>query len=201
MNITYRSFILVIFLLVQPFYVSAVTLLPLDMKSLHKQAKVILFVESLSNRSEQDIESNLVVTHSNFKILDALKGNASGTYSIKQIGGILPGDTAGLRVPGVPAFQIGQRYILFIPAPSKIGFASPVGLNQGMFTLSTVNGTQIVSNGQDFSDLMKSMPQAQLPINVKTMLQTMPDSTTALNRQQRSQMPLTDFMNLIRSMK
>jgi hypothetical protein len=192
---------LAIFVSLQSINAFASTLLPLDITALYQQAELVLLVESVSSNTEKEANTGLVVTYTTFNVLDVLKGEVSETYTIKQIGGVLEDNAGGFRVPGVPSFVSGQRYILFMPPVSELGFCSPVGLGQGMFGLSVIDNKEMVSNGRDFGELTKSIARESMPAGVKNTLQSLPDRTTPANQQRRTQMPLTDFIELIRTIK
>jgi hypothetical protein len=198
---SYRTIMLAVFVSFQSINAFATTLLPLDITALYQQAELILLVESVSSSAEKEADTGLVVTYSTFNVLDALKGEVSGTYTVKQIGGVLADDAGGLRIPGVPSFVSGQKYILFMPPVSNMGFCSPVGLGQGMFGLSIIDNTEMVSNGRDFGELTKSIARESMPAGVNDALQSLPERTTPANQQRRTQMPLTDFIELIRTIK
>ena len=189
-------------LLVLPLNSFATSLLPLDISSLHQQSQDILVAESVSNSTKKETASGLIVTYSSFKVLNTLKGAAVQTYTIKQIGGKLPGDSGGLKVPGVPTFTVGERYVLFVPPASKTGFASPVGLMQGKFDITSDanTNTAMVSNGRDFGVLTQSLPSGTMPASVRNTIQTLPAASSA-NLAKRTKIPLHEFELLIRSLK
>lgn len=200
MKITHRLLIAVSTLLGGlSFFASAATVLPLNIQSLHQQAEVVFLAEAVANRVEQEVSTGLVVTYTTFNVVESLKGNVEDTHTIKQIGGQLAGDQTGLKVPGVPSFRRGERYVVFLPKVSKIGFSSPVGLSQGQFTLSKTGDVEMVGNGRDFEELMEGMPLEAMPANVKAAMDAMPEKT-ATNGLRRSKMSLGNFMQLIKSM-
>lgn len=55
------------------------------------------------------------------------------------------GGGGGMLLPGMPVLLRGGRYLLFLRAPSRLGFTSPVGMSQGVFVLHDYGqgGTQL----------------------------------------------------------
>ncbi len=127
---------------------SATSLVPINLQQLSMRASLIFYAEVLNNNVKKDEQSGRIATFTEFKIIDSIKGNAGSTHTIKQIGGRLASTGTTLRIHGVPEFQPGNNYVVFLPKKSSLGFCSPLGLHQGSFTVSTVNGEQIVSNGR-----------------------------------------------------
>ena len=79
-----------------------------------------------------------------FQVLDPVKGISSKTVTIKQFGVTQPlpvgnGKALIAHIPGMPRYQPGQAYVLFVVRESAIGLSSPAGLGQGAFL---VHGTQ-----------------------------------------------------------
>lgn len=198
--VPYLVTIISTFLACLSFSVNAATVLPLNLQSLHQQSETVFLAETLANRVEKDASTGLIVTLTTFKVIEVFKGTVPNKHTIKQIGGQLSNEPVGFKVPGVPSFRQGEKYVVFLPKASKIGFSSPVGLSQGQFTLSKVGDVEMVSNGRDFGELMEGMPAEVIPDNVKAVMRTMPEKTSALNMQQRAKMPLNNFMQLMRSM-
>jgi hypothetical protein len=181
---------------------SASMVLPLGLDRLHGDAKVVFLGECLSNSVEMDQQSGRVVTYTTFQVLETYKGNIGSSYTIKQIGGNLPGANLNVRMPGVPQFEVGQRYVVFLPPASRLGFSSPVGLSQGKFTVKTdATGVQVVSNGRDVGDLMENMAQSKIPNRVADKLRAMPDRTVPANSKARAEMDLDDLRSVLRGMQ
>jgi hypothetical protein len=181
---------------------SASMVLPLGLNRLHGDAKVVFLGECLSNSVEMDQQSGRVVTYTTFEVLEAYKGHLGTSYTIKQIGGNLPGANLNVRMPGVPQFEVGKRYVVFLPPVSRLGFSSPVGLSQGMFTVKTdAAGAQVVSNGRDVGDLMENMAQSKIPSRVADKLRAMPDRTLPANSKARAEMDLDDLRSVLRGMQ
>ena len=181
---------------------SASMVLPLGLDRLHGDAKLVFLGECLSNSVEFDQQSNRVVTYTTFEAIETYKGKAGGSFTIKQIGGNLPEANLSVRIPGVPQFEVGQRYVVFLPPASKLGFSSPVGLSQGKFMVNTdAAGAQMVSNGRDVGELMENMAQSKMPSRVADKLRAMPDKEKPANAKARAEMHLDDLRSILRGMK
>lgn len=88
-----------------------------------------------------------------FRIAEAIRGRFEGdTVTVKQFGlRKLPG-RAGLNgklthVDGMPDYQPGATYLLFLNNESRWGFSAPIGLLQGAFRVLGDDGAQRVVNG------------------------------------------------------
>ena len=180
----------------------AASVLPLGLERLHGDAKTIFLGECLSNTVEMDQQSGRVVTYTTFEVIETYKGKPGRSQTVKQIGGNLPSANLDVRIPGVPQFEVGQRYVVFLPPASKLGFASPVGLAQGMFTVKNdVAGAPVVSNGRDVGDLMESMAQSKMPNRVADKLRAMVNREMPANAKARAEMHLDDLRAILRGME
>jgi len=107
-----------------------------------------------------------------------------------------------VRVPGVPQFEVGKRYVVFLPPASRLGFSTPVGLSQGMFTVkSNAKGEPMVGNGRDVGELMENMAQSKMPSRVADKLRAMPDKEVPANARARAEMHLDDLRSILRGME
>lgn len=91
----------------------------------------------------------------------------------------------------VPKFNVGDEYVLFMPAPSRLGLASPVGLSQGAFGVMHGASGKEVGNGRDFFELLRGVDPASVPAGISARARLGPG--------QRSRVDLGDFMTLIRA--
>ena len=126
--------------------VSATTVLPLSLQQLSDRAELIFYGSVLENEVIRDGNNSRIATLTRFQVHDLIKGQAADTHTIKQIGGEIAGGRT-LRIHGVPRYEVGESYVIFLPRPSSLGFSSPVGLQQGNFTVTETDGVKSVSNG------------------------------------------------------
>lgn len=181
---------------------SAATVLPLGLERLHGDAQSIFLGECLSNKVELDKQSGRVVTYTAFEVIEAYKGKPGRSLTIKQVGGDLPNSDLRTRVPGVPSFEVGKRYVVFLPPKSDLGFASPVGLSQGKFNIKINElGEQMVSNGRDVGELMENMAASKMPPRMADKLRAMPDKEKPANVKARAEMHLDDLRSILRGME
>jgi hypothetical protein len=117
----------------------AATVLPVSLENMAENAAVIFYGRVISNEVKLDDVSQRVATFTTFEVLDAIRGVETGSYTLKQIGGQLPGSQLVTRVYGVPRFTENAEYVVFLPQASQLGFASPIGLSQGSYRVSTDN--------------------------------------------------------------
>jgi hypothetical protein len=69
-------------------------------------------------------------------VSETWKGSPVREVTVRQLA--IAGPGGKLRpFPGLPRFQEGERVVLFLPRPSRIGFSPPVGLGQGVFRFRT----------------------------------------------------------------
>ncbi|MBE9568887.1 MAG: hypothetical protein IMF14_09330, partial [Proteobacteria bacterium] len=110
-------------------------------------------------------------------------------HTIKQIGGHMSGTANGhgttLRVHGIPAFQAGEKYVVFLPERSALGFSSPLGLHQGSFSVRTIDNQQVVNNAGMAEPAASGTNSQQLPL--------------AVDIEKPSQSYLSDFINTVRA--
>jgi hypothetical protein len=130
------------------FYTSslATTVLPISLENMSKKAELIFYGTVISNEVKVDEVSGHVATFTTFDVIDVVKGDVGDTHTIKQIGGQLPGSKTRFKIHGVPRFTVGEKTVVFMPKASRLGFASPLGLGQGRFTVREKNGVNIVND-------------------------------------------------------
>ena len=91
-----------------------------------------------------------------------------------------------MHIPGVPKFSNGSKYVVFLTEKSQLGFSSPLGLYQGAFSVETINGEQVISNGSRLSTTSATVSRpVQIPL--------------AVGSQNPTRSRLSDFINTVRS--
>jgi hypothetical protein len=166
---------------------AASSVLPLNLNQIIAGAQHIAHVRCIGNDVAPDATVG-VVTVSTFVVLDRARGAGGATFVVRQPGG----ERQGLVVDyHVPKFRIGDEYVLFVPAASRLGLASPVGFAQGTFAVVPGPAGKTVGNGRDFDELLVGVSQAMVPAGIASRL--------ALPPAQRMRMDLADFMTLVRA--
>ena len=128
----------------------ATQVLPQTSEDLAQKADLI-FVGTCVTRSVK--EGPPVHTEYTFKIETPVKGSlqAGSVLTVRQWGG-LPGGVSsaklsGPRLVGMPTYEPGQSYMLFLGPESAAGFRAPVGLGQGVFrVVKSAEGSTVVQN-------------------------------------------------------
>jgi hypothetical protein len=166
---------------------AATSVIPLDLAHIVAAAQQIAHVRCTGNTVVPDAAVG-AVTETTFVVLDRVIGAHASTLIVRQAGGERDGLVIDYRVP---KFRPGDEYVLFLPAASRLGLASPVGLAQGAFGVTVEASGRTVGNGRDFSELLAGLDQAAMPAGVATRLQRAPA--------QRLRLDLSDFMALVRA--
>ena len=135
----------------------AMSVVPLYLDEMIDTAAVAFEGRVVANRTERDPATNLVVTYTTFEVRDVLKGSVGARHEIKQVGGAMPDGGVEYRVQGVPRFEPGSDYVVFLAGVSSQGFSSPIGLSQGRFGIRTEMQGRRVANGRDFRDMTARM--------------------------------------------
>jgi hypothetical protein len=166
---------------------AATSVLPLSLTQIAAGAEHIAHVRCIGNAVVPDTAVG-IVTVTTFVVLDRAKGAGDTTFTLRQAGGTLDGLTVRYHAP---TFRADEEYVLFVPASSKLGLASPVGLAQGAFSVVRGPAGKTVGNGRDFGELLAGVNPARLPPGIASRL--------ALSPAERRRMDLTDFMALVRA--
>jgi hypothetical protein len=165
----------------------AASVLPLDLDQIVGGAQHVVHVRCIGNEVQADPAVH-AVTVTTFAVLDRAKGSGGPTFTVRQAGGELNGIVVDYHVP---KFSVGDEYVLFMPAASKLGLASPVGLAQGVFAVApAAGGGKEVGNGRDFAELLPRTDPATLPPGIAMRL--------GHGRAERLRVDLGDFMTLVR---
>lgn len=178
---------------------AATSVLPVSLQRMATSAVVIFHGRVISNDVKLDPASGRVATFTTFEVIELIKGNAGNTYTIKQIGGRLPGSKVRQVIHGVPKFKIADEHVVFLPEASSLGFASPIGLSQGKFDIRKLNGETIVSNGRPLAALTGNT-QAAGSQNTPAVIQLSPQPASIAIPGQPSRARLPDFMQTVRGM-
>ncbi len=165
----------------------ATTVLPISLERMSKKAELIFYGSVISNEVKIDEISGHVATFTTFNVIDVIKGSTGDTHTIKQIGGQLPGSKVIYKIHGVPRFTIGEKTVVFMPKESRLGFASPIGLSQGHFTVREQNGVNTINDSRAAQAVRanstratktqetKSSPQVRSGASLAGFLQTVRD--------------------------
>lgn len=99
----------------------------------------------LSAKTLQDSPIGLPVVEFTFLVTDGIKGVKTGETLVFRQVQTRQGRLRG--IPGVPTYGKGEELILFLAGDSQYGLTSPIGLEQGAFTLKkTPHGLMAVNS-------------------------------------------------------
>lgn len=132
----------------------ATTVIPPTFDELVAQAQSIVDAEVTGKHCEfTPVENGSVIhTYVTFKVLTTIKGDASETVELRLLGGTIGNE--GMKVEGVPEFEIGDRDLLFIEN-NGTQFCPLVAVMHGRYPIVTreSDGVEIVlrSNGTPLS--------------------------------------------------
>ncbi len=80
------------------------------------------------------------------------RGPEGGRYTFRQF--LLPSQMRG----GKNLYRVGQRLLLFLPVPSRLGLSSPIGHEQGRFHIARdVQGRELIQNEFGNAGLFKNV--------------------------------------------
>lgn len=133
---------------------------------------------------------NIPTVEVTLRVERAVRGLPGTTYTFREA-------YLGLRArEGKRAYRTGQRMLLFLPSPSRLGLSSPIGIGQGRFHIGSdaAGDARLVNehgNAGLFQDLERDAVRAG-------------KSLTAAERKlastQSGPVPLEEFVSLVRSL-
>jgi len=109
----------------------AATLRALKLAGLVRGADVIFVGTAASSVSAWNAEHTRIYTRTTFQVEEYLKGHTGGTIVIETLGGGVGG--IGMRVPGMPAFNVKGKHLLFVRTGRVTGTHRVLGWAQGNF--------------------------------------------------------------------
>jgi hypothetical protein len=135
---------------------------------------------------------NIPTVEIQLKVENMLRGPDQATYTFREV-------FLGLRgKEGKQGYKIGQRLLLFLPAPSQYGLSSPVGIEQGRFHIgqNTGESSAMIVNEHGNAGLFKNVENSADKSGIrltKRQLHTIGTASGAV--------ALDDFISLVQSLK
>lgn len=125
----------------------ATTVVPMSIEDLTRASSDVIEAHAVRSWTTWNAQHTLIYTYTTFEVSKKLKGAASTTVTVKQVGGTADGYTQ--KVSGVRHFQVGEDALLFLrPSVAGDGSLVVVGLIQGNFrVMQSSSGETLVSNG------------------------------------------------------
>ena len=135
---------------------------------------------------------NIPTVKVTLEVEKSLRGASGDTYTFREI-------YLGLRSrEGKQGYVVGQQVFLFLPAPSRYGLSSPVGMEQGRFHVArgtTGGASAMVANEYGNAGLFNNVEQDATKAGVR-----LTKSQSRLTTTKRGPVPLDDFVSLVKSL-
>lgn len=112
-----------------PLAAPATTLLRVDVATLTKQADAVVVATVVGSASRRTSDGLRIVTDTELKVLQTLKGQVGDTATVMQPGGVV-GDV-GQHVAGVARFSPGEEVVVFLEKRGPRWFVA--GMTQGKY--------------------------------------------------------------------
>ena len=168
------------------FHAAATSVLPLDLDQIATRAQHIAHVHCIGNEVLPDAAVG-AVTVTTFAVVERVKGHGAQTFTVRQAGGEIDGVAIDYHVP---RFEVGREYVVFVPPASRLGLASPVGLEQGAFAVTHGAAGKEAGNGTDFELLLTAADRAAASGRVAARLKL---------ASARGRIELSDFIAILRA--
>ena len=124
----------------------ATSVVPMSIDEMTTKAELVVEGRAIEQWSQWDNNEHLIYTYTRFEVTLRLKGSATDTIVVRQMGGSAGGYTQ--IVSGVHRWQTGDEAVLFLrQSVANDGSMAVVGLMQGNFRVTRLNGAVTVSNG------------------------------------------------------
>jgi hypothetical protein len=151
------NMILLLVLLIAPPTLAQRTI-PMNIEALVSNAAMIFAGRVVDVKTgTRDPHTNLFVTYITFEVIENLHGVSGNRLTIKQYGGEAEG--MAFYPVGIPRYNVGEEVVMLLSAPSSIGMQSPVGMEQGKFSVRRDEKTKkkIVSTTYGTQNLFKKL--------------------------------------------
>lgn len=164
-----------------PGMASATILVARDLEELTREATAIVLGRVLAVHGEWDHARSRIHTLGTVGVERALKGTTERTVTVRALGGEIPAERRGYRVPGAPRFEPGESLLLFLrPEPSadgagetikaSVGMWQVVGWEQGKFAVALDSGSgQRVAHPRASALLVHPVTKQAMPSPLASM--------------------------------
>jgi hypothetical protein len=139
------------------------SLRPVNLPQMVQQADRIVVGRAVSEWTGRD-ERGFPATRTTFEVSQVLKGGPLRKIEIKQLGvtKVQP-DGLATWIDGMPRYQQGSEYLLFLNPDSIFGFTMPVGAFQGAFEVRQAEpGKKVVLNAIGNANLLLGLEAEDL---------------------------------------
>jgi hypothetical protein len=143
----------------------ATTLLGMDIDQIANQAELIFEGEVIERRAFQDSSSGIINTYITFRVVEVIKGSASGDMlELKFAGGEFAGDIVEVSGSVLPA--LNESGIYFVESATEDMLNPLLGWSQGHFTIATDEGERRVFSA-DSKPVIQVQPMSGVPPAIK----------------------------------
>lgn len=138
---------------------------PMNIEELIKKSGVIIHGVVEKVESRKDEQAGLLVTYITLNVHENFHGAATGTYTFKHYGG--KADGIVYSPAGSPRFTESEEVVLMLYPQSKIGMQSPVGMEQGKFSvvIDKPSGKKFVQNKTPNPNLFRQLKNPKAVYN------------------------------------
>ena len=98
------------------------------------QASGMIFAGTVVEVKAGKDERGDIATWTTFRVETPVRGVVPGTVTIKQFGGT--SDEGSMVLAHMRYFNQGERVLLMLYPPSELGFTSPIGMGQGVWSVN-----------------------------------------------------------------
>lgn len=147
----------------------ATTLLAVDVPALARGADAVVIGTVTRSRARQ-AEGGRILTDTELKVTEVLKGKAPATVVVMQPGGVV-GDV-GQRVEGVAPFRPGEEVLVFLDARGNTDHFMVTGMIQGKFRIErSSDGTAVyaVPESPSSARLLDPVTHEEVSSGLKTL--------------------------------
>ncbi len=167
--------------------------LPVSLTYLSRRADIIVQGSVMDVRYENHPEfANIPTIRVTLSVEDMLRGpSGRNTYTFREA---LIGVKAGSTKQG---YKVGQRLMLFLPSPSKYGFSSPVGIEQGRFHITRLpaTGEETIVNEIGNAGLFKDVENTAFLAGIR-----LSEKQTRLAATRQGPVSLIEFSALVKTL-
>ena len=151
------------FFLITTSVATASTVQQLSLEELTKASDVVAVVDVVSVVAS--VENGKVFTDIELRVIESMKGSqADAKLHIKHVGGRTK--TLATYVPGMPAFRVGHKALVFLENVTSHGHHVVTGMSQGKFdvVVGPDGSTQYIVPATNLPHLVRRSPDGKSPL-------------------------------------
>ena len=193
---TSRRYLVCLLLLVGGLQALATSVVPMNLVDLTARSSRIFegVCTTISHGTVKDVAgtTDIPVVHYTFTIKDNLRGTEGQTITVSHLGTFQDGRHFFMKPEwlGIPNYQVGRSYLLFLNQNSVNGLCAPMGMVQGVFEIKDQQAYNLAGNDH----ILTGMDEAL----AKTAYGELRAGVAAKNGQ--GGLPLAQLQNLVRDL-